>query len=154
MGLELGANPEGLFSQPIAVRNERPQMGTEIATLRRFRIQKGAYPEFYKRSKEDIWPFFEKIGSRVVGMWLVSSEALGSSEAPEFDEVVLLTRYASLEHWKATRNAITLGGNGPDAKAAADASAYRESVTIETSFEVLEGTTANNGPYFMPGTKE
>lgn len=138
------------FETPIAVRNRQPVIGEEITVLRTFRIRKGTYPEFYRRSEQDIWPYFEKVGARVVGMWQVKFGVLDSGEEPDYDEAVLMTRYASIDHWKATRSAIELGGNGPDAEAMVAANAYREGVTIETTFKVLEGKPADNGPYYMP----
>ena len=143
-----------LFGTPRAVRNERAQPGQEIAILRYFKIEKGAYPEFYSRSEQDIWPYWEKVGARIVGIWKVDQSALGDAKKADYDEVYLLTRYASLEHWKASRFGVDLGGNGPDAEAMIDAHAFRQSVTLETSFTVLKGALLQNGPYFMPAVKE
>jgi len=138
------------FTEPVAVRNVQPLPGEEVTILRTFKIKKGTYAEFYRRSETEIWPFFEKIGARVVGMWQVDPGAIDDSIVRDYDEAVLLTRYASVEHWRASREGVALGGNGPDAQALAAAHRYRQSVTIETTFRVLRGSLAENGPYFMP----
>jgi hypothetical protein len=150
------------FAEPKAVRNAQPIPGEEITILRSFKIKKGSYAEFHRRSVEGIWPFFEKIGARVIGMWQVDPTAIDSENDAEndaeneknYDEAILLTRYASLGHWRASRSGIDLGGNGPDAEALVAAHTYRQSVTLETSFQVLRGSLARNGPYFMPAVEE
>jgi len=83
-------------------------------------------------------------------MWQVDPAAIDDSIVRDYDEAILLTRYASIEHWRASREGVALGGNGPDAQALAAAHGYRQSVTIETTFRVLRGSLADNGPYFMP----
>ena len=144
---------ESLFQSPHPVRNGMPVAGEPVSILRTFRIKKGTYPEFYRRSVEEVWPYFEKIGARIVGMWQVDTAAKEGDESTEYDEAILLTRYASVEHWRATRKAIELGGNGPDARALYEAVAYRNGVTLDTSFKMLRGGLAQNGPYYMPPTE-
>ena len=143
---------------PLPVRNDVNQAGEEILILRYFRIESGAFPEFLRLSREDVWPYFEKIGSRVVGMWKVihPPQIGGSAERSpgDGDEVYLLTRYASIEHWQATREFWKHGGNGPDAERAYEAHMRREELASESSFVVLQGQTATNNPYYMPGLDE
>jgi hypothetical protein len=142
---------------PRPVRNDVAQPGEEIVTLRYFRIKKGTFDQFLKASVEGIWPYFEKLGSRVIGMWqVVTPEGVeGATPASkDYDEVYLSTRYASINHWKASRDTVAHGGNGPDwvkCKAALD---LRRSLTISTSVIFLKGSMASNGPYFMPGLNE
>ena len=50
------------------MRNDVAQAGEEIITLRYFRIKKGTFDQFLKASVEGVWPYFEKLGSRVIGM--------------------------------------------------------------------------------------
>lgn len=139
------------------VRNNVAQPSDEVVTLRYFRIKKGTFDQFVRASIEGIWPYFEKIGARVIGMWqVVSPEGVAGGSQPnkDFDEVYLSTRYASIEHWKATRDTVSLGGNGPDwdkCKAALD---VRQSLTISSNVIFLKGTMASGGPYFMPGLNE
>src|SRR5271154_1432162 len=96
-------NPAPDPAKPHPVRNDIAQPGQEIVTLRYFRIKKGTFDQFLKASQEDVWPYFEKIGSRIVGMWKVF-EAEGvegqAKSTNDYDEVYLSTRYSSLDHWK------------------------------------------------------
>ena len=142
------------FAIPKTVRNAQPLAGEEVTILRSFRIKKGTYPEFYRQSVTGIWPYFEKIGARIIGMWQVNHGALDAEKSADYDEAILLTRYASLAHWRASRAPFELGGNGPDAQALAKAHQYRQSVTLETSFKILDGKLADNGPYHMPAVKD
>src|ERR1700727_3001479 len=58
-------------SKPQPVRNDIAQGGEEIIPIRYFRIKKGTFDQFLKASQEDVWPYFDKIGARVIGMWKV-----------------------------------------------------------------------------------
>jgi hypothetical protein len=136
------------------VRNQIAQAGEEITTIRYWKIKKGTFPQFLAASQTGVWPFFEKIGARVVGMWQVIP-APGSPEASaDYDEVYLTTRYASLEHWAATRKAASLGGDGPDYAAMQAALAVRQALTIETKVTFMKGVTGPLGPVYLPGTGE
>ncbi len=128
--------------------------GEGVVTLRYWKIQKGQFPEFLAASQRGVWPYFEKIGARVIGMWQVTP-APGENEASaDYDEVYLATRYASAEHWAATRDAARMGGNGPDYVALQDALAVRRALTLETRLTFLSGANGPMGPYFLPGTME
>ena len=152
-GLNQAKDPD----RPHPVRNDVAQLGDEIVTLRYFKIKKSSFGEFLKVSVEGVWPYFEKLGSRVIGIWKVITPAGVEGAPPEskdFDEVYLSTRYASLDHWKASRDAVQHGGNGPDwvkCKAALD---RRNALTISTNVVFLKGSMAPGGPYFMPGLDE
>ena len=152
-----GINQMKDAERPRPVRNDVAQTGEEIVTLRYFKIRKGSFDEFLKVSVEGVWPYFEKLGSRVIGMWKVITPA-GIEGAPrenkDYDEVYLSTRYASVEHWKASRDGVQHGGNGPDwlkCKAALD---RRNALTVSTNVIFLKGAMAPGGPYFMPGLNE
>ncbi|HEV7689448.1 MAG TPA: NIPSNAP family protein [Hyphomonadaceae bacterium] len=136
------------------VRNLAAQPGEEIVTIRYWKIKKGTYPQFLAASQKGIWPFFEKIGARIVGMWEVIPAPDGKEASPDYDEVYLTTRYASLAHWSATRDAAAMGGDGPDYAELQKALAVRQSLTIETKVTFLKGATGPLGPVFMPGTGE
>jgi hypothetical protein len=136
------------------VRNLAARPGEEITTIRYWKIKKGAYPQFLEASQKGVWPFFEKIGARVVGMWLVIPGPNQPPTSPDYDEVYLTTRYASVEHWAATRDAAALGGDGPDYAALQAALAVRQSLTIETKVTFLKGVVGPLPPVFMPGTGE
>lgn len=152
-----GLKPEAASTKPVAVRNDVAQPGREVVTLRYFRIKKGTFDTFLKASQDDVWPFFEKIGARVIGMWkVVSPESVEGVAKPssDYDEVYLSTRYASLEHWKATRDPVSLGGNGPDWQKCKRGLALRQSLTISSHVTFLEGASMAVKPYFMPGVVE
>jgi hypothetical protein len=144
-------------AKPRAVRNNAAQSGEEIVTIRYFRIKKGTFDQFLKASQEDVWPYFDKIGARMIGMWKVF-QADGVEGQPkadnDYDEVYLSTRYASLDHWKATRDPVSLGGNGPDWEKCQRGLALRQSLTISTHVFFLKGAMAANAPLFMPGLNE
>lgn len=136
------------------VRNLSPQPGQDITTIRYWKIKKGTFPQFLKASQEGVWPYFEKIGARIVGMWQVIPPPGGKEASPDYDEVYLTTRYASVEHWAATRDAASLGGDGPDYAALQAALAVRQSLTIETKLTFLQGVVGPLAPVYMPGTGE
>ncbi len=137
------------------VLNNVAQPGDEILTLRYFKIKKGTFPEFLKASQEGVWPFFEKIGARVVGMWkVIHPEVSSDPESPDYDEVWLMTRYASVDHWAASREPQKHGGNGPDWVACRDALEIRRSLTLETHVQFLQGSTWQSPPAFLPGLEE
>ncbi len=147
-------NAEVVSSEKKPVRNDVAQPGREIAVLRYWKIKKGGYEEFRRVSEEGVWPFFEKIGARIVGMWKVVPPPDQEELSPDWDEVYLLTRYASVDHWKMTREASRLGGNGPDWEKCRDALRVRYSLALETSARFLEGGISPGGPYYMPGLDE
>lgn len=157
-GFRGAVKPADAFLTPRAVRNDVAQPGQEIVTLRYFRIKKGTFDQFLKASIEGVWPYFEKIGSRVIGMWqVVTPEGVAGFPTPEpkdYDEVYLATRYASTAHWAATREAPLLGGNGPDWEKCRKALDLRQSLTISSNVIFMRGSMAPGGPYFMPGLKE
>ncbi len=69
---------------PVAVRNERPREGTEVLVLRHQQLRKGAHDAYYRSSLDGVWPWYEKIGTRIVGQWMVisSGRAGGRSRVP------------------------------------------------------------------------
>lgn len=136
------------------VRNLAAKPGEEIVTIRYWKIKKGTFPAFLEASETGIWPFFEKIGARILGMWQVIPPPDGGQASPDYDEVYLTTRYASLEHWAATRDAAALGGDGPDYAALQAGLKVRQSLTIETHVTFLKGATGPLGPVYLPGTGE
>lgn len=148
-------SPAAESTAPKPVRNDVAQAGEEIATLRYFKIKKGSYPEFLKASQEGVWPYFEKIGSRVVGMWKVIHPPVeGVADSTDYDEVYLMTRYASVAHWEASREPQKHGGNGPDWDTCKKALDLRASLTLETHVTFLQGDTRNSPPMFLPGLDE
>lgn len=137
-----GQSPTQVSSSP-----GKDQSG-EIVTLRYFRIKKGSFPQFLEASRSGIWPFYEKIGARILGMWRVVPAAGQTEASSEYDEVYLSTRYVSLDHWSATRDPESLGGDGPDYKALQTALAVRQSLTLETRVTFMSGLTGPLPPTF------
>src|SRR5580658_2308266 len=134
-----------LFTGPHPVRNDVAQPGQEVVTIRYFRIKKGSFDVFLKASQEQVWPFFNKMGVRMIGMWKVTdlTGAPGPKhDNPGYDEVYLMTRYASLAHWQATREDAKLAGNGPDWEACRKGLDLRDSLTIQTNVTFLQGAMA------------
>ena len=136
------------------VRNLTAQPGDEIVTIRYWKIKKGTYPQFLKASQDGVWPYFEKIGARIVGMWVVVPPPGGKEASPDYDEVYLTTRYARVDHWAATRDAAAMGGDGPDYAKLQEALAIRQSLTIETKVTFMQGVVGPLPPVYMPGTGE
>ncbi len=138
-------NQQPPSDKPRPVRNNEAQPGEEVVTLRYYRIRKGSFDQFLRASVEGVWPYFEKIGARVIGMWqVVTPDGVpgGPQASKAFDEVYLSTRYASVEHWKATRDAVGLGGNGPDWDKCKAALAVRQRLTISSNVIFLKGQMA------------
>ena len=149
-----GALNEVASEAPRPVRNGAHRPGREVVTLRYFKIKAGAFPEFLAASQQGVWPYFEKLGARVIGMWRVIPPPGATHGARDYDEVYLATRYASLEHWAASRDTALHGGNGPDWEACERALAVRASLTLASHVVFLEGELAPGGPYFLPGLDE
>jgi hypothetical protein len=150
----VGGLREVASETPRPVRNGAHQPGREIVTLRYFKIEAGSFPQFLAASRDQIWPYFEKLGARVIGMWRVVPPPGAQPEARDYDEVYLATRYASAAHWAATRDTALHGGNGPDFEACQRGLALRQRVTLASHVLFLEGELAPGGPYFLPGLAE
>jgi hypothetical protein len=156
----------GLSAQAVAVRNDAPRVGQqEVLMLRHAFLEKGGYQTWYEASREGVWPWFEKIGARIVGDWQVVHPD-GGSEYPHLDEAWRLARYASYEHWQATRPSRSaaagqtggsdlLGGNGPDQRKSNASIARRRTVARGSKGGIfLQGYMAETRPIYMPGSGE
>ena len=163
---ELVESAEAAGGAELPVRSARSRPGEEIVTLRYFRIRKGTSEEFSRLSREGVWPYFEKNGARIVGQWrrvYPTPEELdrrgtevGATENRDFDEVYMMARYASYEHWQATRPAVMarLGGNGPDYDACVEALERRRDLTVDTSVRFLRGHFYGSPPVYLPPLAE
>jgi len=153
-------------AQPVAVRNDIPRVGQqEVLMLRHAFLEKGQYQAWYEASRDGVWPWFEKLGARIVGDWQVVHPD-GDSENPDLDEAYRLARYASYEHWQATRPSASagagntggsdlLGGNGPDQQKSNDSLATRRVHMRGSRGGIfLQGYMAPDRPIFLPGTGE
>ncbi len=141
--------------RPRPVRNDVPREGTELLVFRHQKLHKGGHEAYFRLSRQGVWPWFEKIGSRIVGQWKVINPD-GSDEDPEFDHGYRLARYASYQHWKATRQGhMLLGGNGPDYQRSREALRARSHYAADSDgAHFLEGATASAKVYYMPALKE
>ncbi len=149
---------ETAAESPLPVRNDVAQAGDEVVALRHFKIKKGGFEAFYGASVTGVWPYFEKMGARIIGMWkvvhpTVDGKAAGT-DSPDHDDVYLVTRYASLDHWKMTRETVKHGGNGPDWDACREALGVRRDLTLDTSVSFLQGHKWDSAPWYMPGLDE
>lgn len=135
------------------MRHDVAKAGRELLVLRNHRLQAGGHERFWQASRDDVWPYFERMGARVVGQWkVISSEAV---PPPGQEDVYRLVRYASIEHWEATRSQRTTAGDGPafdKEQEAREARAAIEAASRGAFF--LEGETAPGGPYFLPPLRE
>ena len=156
---------QGQTPLPRPVRNDRAQPARELLVLRHHQLRQGGHEDFYRLSAENVWPFFERNGARVVGQWKIteSSHTLTAGS----DDVYRLVRYAGFDHWRATRSVlssgagatggadIALGGNGPAHSRSIGGYASRGELEIGSKGAYfLDGVSAPGGPYFMPGLAE
>jgi hypothetical protein len=141
----------------IAVRNDIAQAGEEIVALHCSKVKKGAFDQFHKISMESIWPYYGKIGARIIGQWIrIFPHPRSGTESQDYDEVYTMIRYAGHEHWKSTRpqEIAKIGGNGPDWTKMMQGIHLRQSLTIETFVQFLQGYMYSSPPKYMPGLKE
>jgi hypothetical protein len=140
-------------AKPLPVRNDIARHREEVAVLRNHRLKKGGNEPFYLASRDDIWPLFERNGSRVVGQWKVIET---KTPAPsELEDIYRLARYASIEHWQATRFQTTLVGNGPALDKELEGRRVRGKIEKDSKgVYFLQGKLSLGGPYFMPGLQE
>jgi hypothetical protein len=148
-----------LTSEPnkdvIAVRNDINQPGDPILELRYRKIKKGSFEEFHVLTRDGTWPYLEKIGVRPVGQWRVAYLKGGTPvDSPEFDEVYMLSRFASYAHWQAVQDPVSLGGNGPDYDLMQNTREKLNTFTIETSVQLLRGPLYGSPPKHMPALNE
>lgn len=110
-----------------------------VVVQRSFTIERGAGAEFERLSREGIWPYMEARGCRILGLF--ANMHGGSS-----DELILLTAYASMAHWEATRDDAPLPEHaGDEARklhpAYLEALQARRRLTVRTSSRVLRLAT-------------
>jgi len=139
------------------VRNDRPRPGQEVLVLRHQELKKGAHDDYYRASRAGVWPWYEQIGTRIVGQWLVTERDSVTVEAAPTEDAYRLARYASVEHWRATRDNANaqLGGNGPSREKSAQSGRDRTGVQMGSKGAYfLQGEDAPTRPLYMPGLAE
>jgi hypothetical protein len=126
--------------QPLSRRMplaDAPETEPGIYTLRTFRVRPRDDGEFAHLTEEAIWPWFETMGSRHLGLW--------RAIIAEDPQLYMLSRYDDLAHWQATRGA---GPEPDDAsqrqrwRAARDALARRAALTQHSGVRVLRPISA------------
>lgn len=139
--------------RPLPVRNDVAKQAGELLVLRNHRLRSGGHQRFYELSRDGLWPYFERIGARVVGQWKRISPPPSTSGE---EDVYRLVRYAGFEHWQATRSGnYSLGGNGPAAEAGDRGIADRKGLELGSQGAYfMTGRTATVQPRFMPGLPE
>lgn len=140
---------------PVPVRNDTPRRGQEVLVLRNQQLAPGNHEEYYRSSRDGVWPWYERIGTRIVGQWMIISPDGSKREGNE--DAYRLARYASFEHWRATRDAENtgLGGNGPNREK--NVLAGRDRAGVQTGSKgayFLQGVMAPDAPFYMPGLAE
>ena len=153
---QVDGSPDSASSAPYPVRLDRAQPGDGIFALEHARIRKGAFDEYHAIAHDRVWPYVEKIGVRPVGLWRVAYLPNSDPvESADHDEVYLLARYASYEHFLAVRaDAVGMGGNGPDFVAFRNASEQLDGLTQGRSIEFLRGEPYGSPPVYAPGLEE
>ncbi|HAO89601.1 MAG TPA: hypothetical protein DCR00_11810, partial [Gammaproteobacteria bacterium] len=90
--------------QAVPVRNEAPRTDQqEVIMMRHAYLDEGSYDYWYEQSATGVWPWFERLGARILGDFEVIYP-LGDDASPGQDEALRFARYASYEHWQATRS--------------------------------------------------
>ena len=112
-----------------------------ILTMRTWQVPREHYVEFARLTEDDFWPEFERLDGRPLALWVAR---VGMQE-----RVVLMTSYASLEHWLATRS---WGPAAAKLKAITD---RREKLHADTDLVALlplsNRQPAGNAPEAEPG---
>ena len=155
--VDLGRRPSAT-DERIPVRAGAAVPGQEIVELRYQRIRKGGFDRFAADTLARIWPWEGKLGARPIGQWKVVHPAAPSrtAESAEFDEVITMTRYASVAQRLAMSadEAVYMGGNGPDWQAWKAALEAQRAVTLEVRSELMEGHMFQSPPVYLPGLRE
>src|SRR5690606_37045239 len=75
---------------------EAQEAPVPIVVQRSFTITPGSLPEFERLSREEIWPYMEARGCKVLGLFT-------NLHGGPSNEVILHTAYDSMAHWESTR---------------------------------------------------
>ncbi len=150
--------------EPTPVRNEMPLADQqEIIMMRHAYLDEGSYQYWYEQSLNGVWPWFERLGARILGDFEIIYPS-SDDATPGQDEALRFARYASYEHWQATRSnvsagntggSIRLAGNGGLNDAAVEALRNRRQVSQGSRGAIfLQGYLAQTRPLYMPGVVE
>ena len=158
LGPAPGAQP------PTPVRNDVPRVGQqEVVMMRHAYLEEGRYEAWLEASRSGVWPYFERLGARILGDFQVVYPA-GDDATPGQDEALRFARYASYEHWQATRGGALAGDTGGAVRlgvAGGLRDASREALRTRRQYQrgsrggiFLQGYLAETRPLYMPGLVE
>lgn len=158
------SNVNTVAAQAVPVRNDVPRVGQqEVIMMRHAYLEEGQYDYCKQESVNGVWPWFGRLGARIIGDFEVIYP-LGDDESPGQDEALRFARYASYEHWQATRRVTTnnptggvivLAGSGGLSEGNNAGLRNRGTVAQGSKEAVfLQGYMAETRPIFMPGTGE
>ena len=165
VGLSVLALGTAAVAQPPSpVRNDVPRLGQqEIIMMRHAYLEEGGYEAWLEASRSGVWPWFERLGARVLGDFEIVYP-VGADATPGRDEALRFARYASYEHWQATRGgalagdtggALRLGGDGGLRDASLEGLRTRRQYQQGSRGGVfLQGYLAETRPIYMPGLVE
>jgi len=153
-------------AQPTPVRNDVPRLGQqEVIMMRHAYLDKGAYAHWYEQSSTKVWPWYERLGARIIGDFEIFYPE-GEDATPSQDEAIRFARYASYEHRQSTRptTSQSVGATGGSARLAGDGPLFdANNEGLDSRREVskgsrggvfLQGYMAPARPVFMPGLGE
>ena len=149
---------------PTPVRNDVPRVGQqEVIMMRHAYLEAGRYEAWYEASRSGVWPFFERLGARILGDFQIIHPG-GADATPGQDEALRFARYASYEHWQATRGGAVAGDTGGARRLAGDGGlreAFGEGLSTRRQYQqgsrggvFLQGYLAETRPLYMPGLVE
>jgi len=137
------------------VRYDIPVPGDEIAELNCWKINKGTFNEFDSLTREGMLPVMSKMGVRGIGIWqLIYPETAIGEEHDDYDEAMMINRYASYEHWQASQEPMRLIGDGPDFQAFEEASSRRDALIQNGWQRFLQGDLYHSPPTYIPSLNE
>jgi len=158
--------PGLIAAQPQPVRNDVPRLGQqEIVMMRHAYLDEGGYEYWYQESSQKVWPWFERLGARILGDFEIVYPQ-GEDASPGQDEALRFARYASYEHWQATRpnTSPSSGDTGGSQQLAGDGELFdtsneglnnrRQISQGSRGGYFLRGYMAENRPVYMPGLGE
>ncbi len=149
---------------PTPIRNDVPRVGQqEVIMMRHAYLEAGSYEAWLEASRSGVWPYFERLGARILGDFEIVYPG-GDDATPGQDEALRLVRYASYEHWQATRGGALAGDTGGAGRLAGDTGlreAFREGLGTRRQYQqgsrggiFLQGYLAETRPLYMPGLAE
>lgn len=137
------------------VRYDIPVPGEGMAIMEYWKIRKGEFDKFDSLTRQDMLPVVSKMGARGLGIWqLIYPEPAIGEESDDYDEVIMVTRYASFQHWQAARFPANLIGNGPDYQAWKRARESRDELTLDHWHRFLQGDLYSSPPTYIPVLNE